>query len=102
VFFYFDESGDYAFPDERFDCYVRRGVICPDSALPTVDQFVRARHAEWGIGELHATELEPTQRLEIARFIGGSDCQLLAHLGRGRSGRHGTNCSSRAIRSRTH
>jgi hypothetical protein len=45
-----------------------------------VDQFVSARRAAWDVDELHATELEPTQRLEIARFISESDCQLLAHV----------------------
>lgn len=80
MFFYFDESGDYAFPDGDFDCYVQAVLICPDSALSEVDQFVSARRAAWDIDELHATELEPTQRLEIAHFIGESDCQLLAHV----------------------
>lgn len=80
MFFYFDESGDYAFPDGDFDCYVQAVLICPDSALSEVDQFVSARRAAWDVDELHATELEPTQRLEIARFIGESDCQLLAHV----------------------
>jgi hypothetical protein len=80
VFFYFDESGDYAFADGRFDCYVQAVLICPDRTLSEVDQFVAARCAAWGADELHATELNPAQRLEIASFIGSSDCQLLAHV----------------------
>lgn len=78
--FYFDESGDYAFLDGRFDCYVQAALLCPDNALAEVDEFVNARREKWGIGELHATELEPGQRLEIAKFIGGSDCHLLAQV----------------------
>jgi hypothetical protein len=79
MLFYFDESGDYAFPDTGFDCYVQVALICPDSTFSELDEFVGARRAEWGVEELHATELEAAQRLEIARFIGDSDCQLLAH-----------------------
>lgn len=80
MFFYFDESGDYAFGDESFDCYVQAALICPDTARASVDQFVDSRCRAWGVDELHATELMPAQRLEIARFIEQSDCHLLAHL----------------------
>lgn len=80
MFFYFDESGDYAFPDGEFNCYAQASLICPDSALSNVDQFVDDRRAAWGVDELHATKLDPAQRLEIARFIGDSDCHLLAHV----------------------
>jgi hypothetical protein len=80
VFFYFDESGDYAFPDGEFDCYVQAALLCPDSVLPELERFVSGRRSEWDVDELHATELQPAQRLETARFIGDSDCQLLAHV----------------------
>ena len=79
MYFYFDESGDYGFPGGEFDCYVQAALICPDDALVPMDEFVSACRAEWGVDELHATELEPAQRLEIAQFIGSSDCQLLVH-----------------------
>jgi len=78
--FYFDESGDYAFPEEGFDCYVQACLICPDSSLASVSEFIARRCAEWDVAELHAIELESRQRQEIADFIGHSDCQLLAHL----------------------
>jgi Protein of unknown function (DUF3800) len=80
VYFYFDESGDYAFPDDRFDCYVLAALICPDSVLAGLKVFVDGRKADWGVEELHATELQPEQLVEVARFIGGGDCQLLAHV----------------------
>lgn len=80
VFFYFDESGDYAFPDEGFDCYVQAALVCPDSSLTGLNQFVDACREEWAVAELHATELEAGQRLEIAQFIGDSDCHLLAQV----------------------
>jgi hypothetical protein len=80
VYFYFDESGDYASPDGRFDCYVQAALICPDSVLPTLNGFVDGRKAAWDVDELHASELNPEQLLEVARFIGNSDCQLMAHV----------------------
>ena len=80
MFFYFDESGDYGFPDDRFDCYVQAALICPDSSLEDVAAFVDDRKSAWGIGELHATDLSAKQLLAIARFIGGSDCHLLAYV----------------------
>lgn len=78
--FYFDESGDYAFPANGFDCYVQAALICPDSVLASLEIFVEGRKAAWGVEELHATELQLEQLVEIARFIGGSDTQLLAHV----------------------
>lgn len=79
--FYFDESGDYAFPEGGFDCYVQAALICPDSSLSNVGEFVAGRCAEWGVAELHALELESMQRQEVADFIGRSDLRGLAsHL----------------------
>jgi hypothetical protein len=80
LYFFFDESGDYVFPEERFDCYVQAALICPDSVLPAIAAFVDERMAAWGVEELHATELALDQRLEVARFIQESDSQLLAHV----------------------
>jgi hypothetical protein len=80
VYFYFDESGDYAFPADRFDCYVQAALITPDSVLPSIATFVEQRKADWDVQELHAAQLKPDQLVDIARFIGASDCQLLVHL----------------------
>lgn len=80
MFFYFDESGDYGFPEDAFDCYVQAALICPNSAIDEIDQFVSACCSEWGVQELHAVELDPGQILEIAKFIGDGDCQLLANV----------------------
>ncbi len=40
MYFFFDESGDYAFPSDRFDSYVQAALICPDSQLSAVTTFV--------------------------------------------------------------
>lgn len=77
---FFDESGDYAFPTDRFDCYAQAALICPDSMLSEIAAFVDEKRTSWGATELHAAELEPDQVLEIAEFIGGSEVQLLAHV----------------------
>lgn len=78
MYFYFDESGDYAFPEDRFDCYVQAALICPDSALDEINRLANDRRLTWGVEELHATNLSADNLLEIARLIGGSDCELLA------------------------
>jgi hypothetical protein len=52
VYFYFDESGDYAFPADRFDCYVQAALITPDSVLPSIATFVEQRQADWDVHEL--------------------------------------------------
>lgn len=80
MYFFFDESGDYAFPGDRFDCYVQAVLICPDSQLAAVTSFVEAMTATWNVDELHASQLEAGQLIEIARFVGTGSCQLLAHL----------------------
>jgi hypothetical protein len=79
VYLFFDESGDYAFPEDRFDCYVQAALVSPESTLAAIDDFVHERKREWEIDELHAVDLEPAQLLAVAEFIGHSDCQLLAH-----------------------
>jgi hypothetical protein len=48
VYFFFDESVDYAFGEEDFDCYVRAVLICPYSAMSNLETFVRDRCSEWG------------------------------------------------------
>lgn len=80
MYFFFDESGDYAFGEGSFDCYVQAVLICPDSALAAMEEFARDRCSEWGVEELHATELDPARRLTIAEFLGSSDCTFLVHV----------------------
>lgn len=77
---HFDESGDYGFPEDRFDCYVQAALICPDSRLSQVEHFVAERQADWGVEELHASSLTTDQLLQVCRFIEGSPCQLLASV----------------------
>src|SRR5271169_1714920 len=67
--FYLDESGDFAFPSDRFDAYTQAVVICPDSQFKPVESYVADRTAAWGVPELHGTELTDEQVWEICRFI---------------------------------
>jgi len=79
VLFFFDESGDFAFPEEgAVDCYAQAGVICPDSYLGDLERFIVDRTLRWGVGELHAVQLTPGQRLRICRFVADSPLELTA------------------------
>jgi uncharacterized protein DUF3800 len=80
VLLYFDESGGFAFPVDEFDCYVQAALICPDSQLPAIERFVAERKEDWGVTELHASELTGDQLVQICRFIEQSDCQLLTSV----------------------
>lgn len=66
---YFDESGDFGFPDDRFDAYTQAVLICPDSKLARVEEYVAAQCAEWGMDELHATSLSDDQLWQVCRFM---------------------------------
>lgn len=74
---FFDESGDFGFPLHRFDCYTQAAVICPDSYLSELQEFVSDRQARWEVSELHAAELNPGRRLRLCRFIAQSSLQLV-------------------------
>jgi hypothetical protein len=52
VLLYFDESGDFEFPDDHFDCYVQAALVCPESVLPEAERFVSEKTADWSVGEL--------------------------------------------------
>jgi hypothetical protein len=79
MLFFFDESGDFAFPEDRFDSYTQAAVICPETRLAGLDAFVAERCARWGISELHAASLSGGQRLRVCRYIAQSDLQLAAY-----------------------
>ena len=80
VHVFFDESGDYAFPPNRFDCYVQAAVVCPESALEGAEGFVRDRCVEWDLEELHAYRLSAQQLLEIAEFLADMPIELCVQL----------------------
>jgi hypothetical protein len=80
VHIFFDESGDYAFPVDRFDCYVQAAVICPESALAAVEAFVCDRCAAWDLKELHAHRLSAGQLHEVAQFLADTPIELCAQL----------------------
>ena len=78
--YFFDESGDFGFPSDRFDCYVQAAVICPEDYLDELRQFVEDRHRRWDCTELHATKLHPGHRLRMCRFIAESALELIAFV----------------------
>jgi Protein of unknown function (DUF3800) len=79
VHLFFDESGDFGFPPDRFDSSVQAGVVCPDSFLDELRRFVDERHDKWEVTELHATGLTAGQRLTLCRFIANSPLELVAY-----------------------
>jgi hypothetical protein len=80
VHLFFDESGDYGFPADRFDCYVQAAVLCPDKLLPEIEQFVGSRKTAWSVGELHAAELTSEQLGELATLVAESELSGLAQV----------------------
>jgi uncharacterized protein DUF3800 len=80
VLLYVDESGDYGFPTDHFDCYAQAALVRPDKLLAEVDAFVAARKAAWSVEELHASELGDEQLVEVAEFIASSRLSLLASV----------------------
>lgn len=78
MFLFFDESGDFAFPDDRFDCYVQAGLICGDSQIGPMEAFVADATEKLGVPELHGHELTDQQLLALCRSIGRGSCVLIA------------------------
>jgi Protein of unknown function (DUF3800) len=76
--FFFDESGDFAFPERDVHCYSQAAVVCPDSYLDELGRFVSHRMERWSLDELHAHSLTPGQRLRLCRFIAQSPLELIA------------------------
>jgi hypothetical protein len=74
---FYDESGDFSFPPDRYDAYTQAVLICPDSKLADIDEWVNAKAAEWAVDELHATSLTDNQIFEICRFIRAQQLPLL-------------------------
>ncbi|MCW2920748.1 MAG: hypothetical protein JWL76_622 [Thermoleophilia bacterium] len=67
--FYFDESGDFGFPTDRFDCYTQAALACPDSRSDALQSYVEDRCREWDVEELHATDLADDQIEALCRHI---------------------------------
>jgi hypothetical protein len=57
---YFDESGDVAFPADRYDVYVQAGLIVPDSLVGKVEHYVANKKDELSVKELHTADLPTT------------------------------------------
>jgi len=73
VLLYFDESGDFAFPIDRYDAYVQAVLICADSTAEELDAYVAAKRREWSVEEIHGSDLTDDQLWEVCRFIRGAE-----------------------------
>lgn len=76
--YYFDESGDFAFPEDRFDVYVQAALICPDSFVAKIEHYVDNLKRELVVDELHAVDLADDQLVGICRFVAGGPLSLVA------------------------
>jgi hypothetical protein len=77
VHYYFDESGDFVFPEGHYDVYVQAALICPDSFVDKVEHYVDNFKRELGVDELHGAELPDEQLIEVCRFLGNGPLQLV-------------------------
>jgi hypothetical protein len=77
---YFDESGDFAFPADRYDAYVQAALICPTSFVGKIEHYVENAKKRLGVDELHATALDDAELVEICRFLDGGPLSVLAQV----------------------
>ena len=75
---YFDESGDFAFPEDRFDAYVQAALICPDSFVEKIEHYIANKNRELGVDELHAAALPDEELGPICQFLAGGPLSMLA------------------------
>lgn len=76
--FSFDESGDFGYPNDSYDCYVIAGVICPESVQPRLDSLVDRLKIAFNVDELHATKMNDEQRLSFAKGLANLDIRFVA------------------------
>jgi hypothetical protein len=74
---YFDESGDFAFPGDRYDVYVQAGLIVPDSFVDKVEHYVANKKEELGARELHAAELPDDELVAICEWLSSGPLSLV-------------------------
>lgn len=74
---YFDESGDFAFPDDRYDVYTQAGLIVPDSVVDKAEHYVANKKDELGVRELHAAELSDDALVGICEWLNAGPLSLV-------------------------
>ena len=73
---YFDESGDFAFPTDRYDVYVQAGLIVPDSFVGKVEHYVANKKSQLA-KELHAAELPDEELVAICEWLNSGPLSLV-------------------------
>jgi hypothetical protein len=74
---YFDESGDFAFPADRYDVYVQAGLIVPDSFVGKVEHYVANKKSELAVKELHASELPDEDLVAVCEWLNSGPLSLV-------------------------
>src|SRR4051794_249862 len=69
----FDESGAFAFTDERFDSSAVAAVACPDSVIAPLEQCVTDLRLEASSGELHAWTMSDALLARTCGVLGAFD-----------------------------
>jgi hypothetical protein len=74
---YFDESGDFAFPADRYDVYVQAGLIVPDSFVDKVEHYVTNTKERLGLVELHAAKVPDDELVGICEWLNSGPLSLV-------------------------
>jgi Protein of unknown function (DUF3800) len=69
----FDESGTFAFADDRFDSSAVAAVACPDSIVDQLEQCVEVLRREASTDELHASTMPDDLLSRTCGLLGGFD-----------------------------
>jgi hypothetical protein len=67
--FFFDESGDFDLAGPASAPSVVAAIIVPDSMLAAVSEWVEQKQLDWGMPELHATNMSVAQIAEVCEFF---------------------------------
>ena len=68
-----DESGGFNLAKEGFELSLWSTIVCPDSVAGPIADQVAKWCRQWDLPELHATQMSPAQRSEVAAFVGAQD-----------------------------
>jgi hypothetical protein len=74
----FDESGDFSFDKPGLSAGVVAGVVCPDSLEYVVAAQMDMWRSTWGMRELHAAKMMPSQLVDVCAWIGASPLTWVA------------------------
>jgi Protein of unknown function (DUF3800) len=78
MLFVSDESGGFNLSASAWDPSLWSTLVCPPSCAPKLRDQTLAWCEQWGVEELHGSELKSEQRREVATFLGAQEIIWLA------------------------